>query len=312
MMRRLTSAPKPSWRVRGVHREQVVVGAAQPVAHAVEAREVRRGLGRREHVVGAQPVGRRAAASTRSTVAPSSARELERRLEGARTRRARRPPRSARRARRGGRRPGARPWAARPPRACPMRRRVARVAAGHVAQQQRGVGHVARQRAGLVQRGGEGDHPVAAARAVGRLEADDARTARRAGGSSRRCPCPSAHGASPAATAAALPPLEPPGTRERSHGLRTGPKAEFSLDEPIANSSWLVLPSSGAPAAASRCTTVARVRRPVALEDPRAGLAGHALGAEEVLDRRAARRPAAPGPFGRRPPAGRRRPTGRR
>ena len=61
----------------------------------------------------------------------------------------------------------------------------------------------------------------------------------------------------PAATAAALPPLEPPGTRVRSHGLSTGPKAEFSFEEPIANSSWLVLPSSGAPAAASRATTPA-------------------------------------------------------
>ncbi len=68
---------------------------------------------------------------------------------------------------------------------------------------------------------------------------------------------PIAHGASPAATAAALPPDEPPGTRPRSHGLSTGPKAEFSFDEPIANSSWLVLPSNGAPACASRLTTVA-------------------------------------------------------
>ncbi len=68
---------------------------------------------------------------------------------------------------------------------------------------------------------------------------------------------PSAHGASPAATAAALPPEEPPGTRVVSHGLRTGPKAEFSLEEPIANSSWLVLPSSVVPAAASCLTTVA-------------------------------------------------------
>ncbi len=34
---------------------------------------------------------------------------------------------------------------------------------------------------------------------------------------------PIAHGASPAATAAALPPEEPPGTRSRSHGLSTGP-----------------------------------------------------------------------------------------
>src|SRR5205823_12556341 len=68
---------------------------------------------------------------------------------------------------------------------------------------------------------------------------------------------PSAHGASPAATAAALPPEEPPGTRFRSHGLRTGPKAEFSLEEPIANSSWLVLASRDAPASRRRATTVA-------------------------------------------------------
>jgi hypothetical protein len=68
---------------------------------------------------------------------------------------------------------------------------------------------------------------------------------------------PSAHGARPAATAAALPPDEPPGTRSRSHGLRTGPNAEFSFEEPIANSSWLVLPSSVAPASASFATAVA-------------------------------------------------------
>src|SRR5215208_2848999 len=68
---------------------------------------------------------------------------------------------------------------------------------------------------------------------------------------------PIAHGARPAATAAALPPDEPPGTRSRSHGLRTGPKPEFSFDEPIANSSWFVLPSTGAPAARSCSTTVA-------------------------------------------------------
>src|SRR3954466_2211302 len=58
---------------------------------------------------------------------------------------------------------------------------------------------------------------------------------------------PIAHGARPAATAAALPPELPPGTRSRFQGLSTGPYAEFSFDEPMANSSWLVLPSSGAP-----------------------------------------------------------------
>ena len=34
---------------------------------------------------------------------------------------------------------------------------------------------------------------------------------------------PSPHGASPAETAAAVPPPEPPGTRSGSHGLRDGP-----------------------------------------------------------------------------------------
>ena len=67
---------------------------------------------------------------------------------------------------------------------------------------------------------------------------------------------PSAHTTSPLATAAALPPLEPPGTRRRSHGLYTGPNAEFSFDEPIANSSQLVLPASTAPAPDRRAHAV--------------------------------------------------------
>ena len=61
---------------------------------------------------------------------------------------------------------------------------------------------------------------------------------------------PVAAGTSRAATAAAEPPEEPPGTREGSQGLRTGPKKLVSFDEPIANSSILVLPSVTAPAAA--------------------------------------------------------------
>ena len=64
-------------------------------------------------------------------------------------------------------------------------------------------------------------------------------------------------GASPPATAAAEPPEEPPGTRPASHGFTTSPNAEFSFEEPIANSSMFVLPSIGAPAAARRSTTVA-------------------------------------------------------
>ena len=63
--------------------------------------------------------------------------------------------------------------------------------------------------------------------------------------------------AKPAATAAALPPDDPPGTRVGSCGCFVGPKAEFSVELPMANSSRLVLPMGMAPAATSRSTTVA-------------------------------------------------------
>src|SRR5204863_7145057 len=65
---------------------------------------------------------------------------------------------------------------------------------------------------------------------------------------------PSANGAMPAATATADPPLDPPGIRSSAQGLRVTPNAEFSVDDPIANSSQLVLPTITAPAA-SRCFT---------------------------------------------------------
>ena len=55
-----------------------------------------------------------------------------------------------------------------------------------------------------------------------------------------------------AATAAAEPPDDPPGTRPRSHGLDVGPNAECSAEEPIANSSMLVLPRITAPASRRR------------------------------------------------------------
>ena len=60
-----------------------------------------------------------------------------------------------------------------------------------------------------------------------------------------------------AATAAADPPLDPPGVLSGDHGLRVGPKAEFSVDDPIANSSQLVFPTITAPAATNRSTAVA-------------------------------------------------------
>ena len=68
---------------------------------------------------------------------------------------------------------------------------------------------------------------------------------------------PMASGVIPAATATADPPLDPPGVRSRAQGLRDGPNAEFSVDDPMANSSQFVLPITTAPAASSRATTVA-------------------------------------------------------
>src|SRR5438067_7729231 len=68
---------------------------------------------------------------------------------------------------------------------------------------------------------------------------------------------PVASGVSPAATAAAEPPLEPPGTRARSHGLRVVWKPLFSVELPIANSSRFVFPTSTAPASRRRLQAVA-------------------------------------------------------
>src|SRR5919108_3031423 len=66
-----------------------------------------------------------------------------------------------------------------------------------------------------------------------------------------------ATGTTRAATAAAEPPEEPPGTSFSSQGLRTGPYQLVSLDDPMANSSMLVLPRVTMPASFSRATTVA-------------------------------------------------------
>ena len=56
-----------------------------------------------------------------------------------------------------------------------------------------------------------------------------------------------------AATAAAEPPLRAARARGRGPtGSRSGPNAECSVDEPIANSSMFVLPRITAPASRSR------------------------------------------------------------
>jgi hypothetical protein len=62
---------------------------------------------------------------------------------------------------------------------------------------------------------------------------------------------------SPAATAAAEPPLEPPGMRSRSQGFFVMKNPEFSVEEPMANSSMFGLPMSTEPASLSLATAVA-------------------------------------------------------
>src|SRR5258706_8547304 len=77
-------------------------------------------------------------------------------------------------------------------------------------------------------------------------------------------------GTMPAATAAAEPPDDPPGTRSGASGLRVGPNALCSVDEPIPNSSMFVFPNGTAPAARSFVTAVASngVTYPSRMRDP--------------------------------------------
>ncbi len=65
---------------------------------------------------------------------------------------------------------------------------------------------------------------------------------------------PSATSTRPAATAAPLPPLEPPVVRSRSQGLRAGPKCGLFVSAPNANSCVFSFPTTAAPAARRRAT----------------------------------------------------------
>ena len=68
---------------------------------------------------------------------------------------------------------------------------------------------------------------------------------------------PKAATAIPVATATADPPLLPPGTLVECQGFKVGPNAEFSLEEPIANSSMFVVPITKASSSFKAFTTVA-------------------------------------------------------
>ena len=259
-MRRRTSAPKPFGAGLLVHADDVAARLAQAVAHAVIAREVRRGLRRRHDVIGRQRVfgvRQRHLDDVRAGVLEPGDALLPQRVDlGGHAVE----PVFLRDAdghaldRLAERRLVVRHRAI-------DRGRILRIVPGHRAQQDRGVAHRARDRAGLVERRGERDDAPARAAPVGRLDPDRAgergRLADRAAGVGRgraqaesapRPPPPSRRTSRPA-PAAVFDPL-------RRHGLITGPKHEVSFDEPIANSSLLSLPSITAPSRQSCAVTV--------------------------------------------------------
>lgn len=110
-----------------------------------------------------------------------------------------------------------------------LARAVQLVAAGKRVQRERRILHRTGEGAHLVERAAKGHHTVARHHAVGGLHGHQtAERARLADGAA--VSDPSDTGTKPAATAAALPPELPPGTRSTSHGLKVGPKAEVSVE----------------------------------------------------------------------------------
>ena len=166
----------------------------------------------------------------------------------------------------------------------PDRGRVAGVAPLHRREQQRRVGDVAGQRPALVERGGEGDHPVARDRPVGRLQPDDPAERRRladraARVGADRAGCEAAgDDRRRAARGAARDPAAVPGVEDRPVGgvLVRGAHRE------LVHVGLAEHPGACRVEPAHRGR---RVRRPVALEDLRAGRGRRPLGAEDVLDR---------------------------
>ena len=65
-----------------------------------------------------------------------------------------------------------------------------------------------------------------------------------------------ANGTIPAATAAAAPPLDPPGVRSSAHGLRVGPQASGCVVGRLPISGVFVRPAMTSPAALNLATRV--------------------------------------------------------
>ncbi len=239
-----------------VDRQEVRVRGAGPVPDAVEARQVRGGLGAGDDVVD-RDRGRGPRHRDRDDAAPPPRGRCAGRSPGSR-----RPP---------GR--GPRP---RPPRRNPTRspstprsraasgephlavggRGVERVRAGDDAVEASGVGDAARQRSDLIERGGERHQAVPRDAAVGRLEPDDAAAGRGLADRAARVRAEAGRheargdGRGAAARGAAGDPSECP------RDFVVTCDELFSVDEPMANSSMLARPTKTAPARRSRAATV--------------------------------------------------------
>ena len=111
------------------------------------------------------------------------------------------------------------------------------------------------------------------------------RRAPRAGGSSRRCRSRAPSGAYPAATAAAEPPLEPPGHARRVARVAGGPERRVLGGRAHRELVEVGLADGTAPAPTQPLDDGRVVRRAPALEDPRRAGGGDATRAEVVLER---------------------------
>ena len=294
MMRRFTSAPNPAVRVAVFIAADVVAVDPQPVAHAVVAGEVRRRLGRRDQVVRRQAVGELGhrdlldlgpglgqgvgrlvhpgrhvgRAALDEVAAQPDAHTLHAACTGAGSARA---PKASEVLSSG---------------SCPAR--TSNSSAASVDRRRRTA------------RSGRASSQTPPARSArhGRRWASSRRRrrARPAGGWSRPCRSPGPAGRSPP------PPRQPsrhccrPGPCRAQRGLRVGPKAEFSVEQPMANSSMFVLPNATAPAASQELDDGGVVGRPPSLEDPRAAGRRRCRGCTGCPSAPPAPRPAGPGP----------------
>ena len=298
-MRRLTSSPKPSWRVCSYRLVRSPLPLRMAVADAVVAGQVRARLGRGQDVVGRQAVARvrqrriddlaaelldpleRRLEHLAHAVLDALAGQLGRHAELEATQVCARGQVDVARVAEG--------------------RTVARVAADHVAQQQRGVRHVAREGPALVERRRERDHPVARHAAVGRLQPDQSAERRgladRAAGVGADRPRHQAGGDGRGAAA----------RRPAGHALGVPRVADRAVAGVLVRRAHRELVHVGL--AEHRRAGVLElldrrggVGRLVAVEDATAARAGHAVHAEQVLD---AERHAAERGVGCRAPGGR-------